>query len=388
MKSAAKGIVALAIGIAFGTQSAPVFGAPVLFASAQDAQPAKTNSRLVGTVTAIQGKSVTVKTDAGVESILLVGDQTKIVRMVPGQKDISSLPALAFDEIQIGDRLLSRTTPAEDGKSLLATSIITMKKADIAQKQQQDQEAWQRNGIAGLVKAVDPAAQTITIAAGPTGSMTIHATSTTILRRYAPDSIKFDNAKNAPLAAIKVGDQLRARGKKNEDGSEFAADEIVSGTFRNIAATVVAIDATNSTITLNDLLTKKPISIHVSSESQLHKLPTEMAQMLAMRLKASAKGGAASAGEKPTGMENGAGPRRGGGDPQQFLARTPTITLSDLKKGDALMVVSTEGSSTTPATAVILVAGVEAMFQASTSASQNMMSAWNLSGGNGGADIQ
>ena len=44
------------------------------------------------------------------------------------------------------------------------------------------------------------------------------------------NSIKFDDAKPSKLADIHPGDQLRARGTKNEDGTEFAAEEIVSGT--------------------------------------------------------------------------------------------------------------------------------------------------------------
>ena len=64
----------------------------------------------------------------------------------------------------------------------------------------------------------------------------------TVIRRYAPDSVKFDDAKPGTLDQIKPGDQLRARGTKNADGNELAAEEIVSGTFRNVAGVVVATD--------------------------------------------------------------------------------------------------------------------------------------------------
>ncbi len=409
MNLAAKSALALTLGVLVGVpnclhgEAAVSYGS---FGSLQDAQPtAKPASRLIGTVTAVQGNTVTVKTDAGVIATLVVNDQTKIVQTAPGQKDLSGATAIHVTDIQVGDRILSRTTASEDGKSYLASSVIAMKQADIAQKQQQEREAWQRSGIGGLIQAVDAAAQKVTITVPQTGLLVIHATPSTILRRYAPDSVKFDDAKPAPFSAIKVGDQLRARGTRNPDTKEFTATEIVSGTFRNIAATVASVDPSANTLTLTDLATKKPVALHITADSQLHKLPPEMAQMLAARLKGGPRGaapngatpGGASAAPAPAQGEHPAeaagnapggpqGGRRGPNDPQQMLARTPAVSLADLKKGDALMVVATEGSATNPATVVMLVAGVEPMFQASTSATQNMLSSWSLNAG--GGDVQ
>ena len=66
-------------------------------------------------------------------------------------------------------------------------------------------------------------------------------------------------------------------------------------------------------------------------------------------------------------------------------ARAPSVTLKDLQKGNMIIVVATEGQSPETATAITVVAGVEPMLQASTSASQAMLSsAWNLGGGEGG----
>ena len=53
--------------------------------------------------------------------------------------------------------------------------------------------------------------------------------------------------------------------------------------------------------------------------------------------------------------------------------------MKDLQKGNMVIVVATEGQSPESATAITVVAGVEPMLQASTSASQAMLSsAWNL----------
>jgi len=120
----------------------------------------------------------------------------------------------------------------------------------------------------------------------------VKTTEQTILRRYAPRSIKFDEAKPAPLTEIKAGDQLRARGQKNADGSEIAADEIVSGTFRSIAGILVSSDNATGTITVTDLATKQPVTLRITSDSQLRKLQPFVAQRIAMRLKGAPAEGA------------------------------------------------------------------------------------------------
>ena len=73
---------------------------------------------------------------------------------------------------------------------------------------------------------------------------------------------------------------------------------------------------------------------------------------------------------------------RTGGPPdiQQILARMPAATLTDLQKGDAVMIVGTQGDGSSVVSAVTLLAGVEALLTASPSASQAMMlSPWSLS---------
>lgn len=395
MNTAAKSVLAFALGITVGAVSAQYSWAAVSYGVLQDTQQAsKPASRLIGTVTGVEGNTITLKTDSGEALTLTVSDQTRILRTVPGQKSLSGATPIPASDIQVGDRILSRGTPSADGKSYVASSVIAMKQSDIAQKQEEEKEAWRRNGVGGLVQAVDPSAKTITISYHQSGSLVIHITPNTILRRYAPDSIEFQNAKPAPLTEVKAGDQLRARGTLEADKKEFTADEIVSGSFRNIAATVQSVNVADKSLTLNDLISKKRVELHLTADSQLHKLPPEMAQMLAMRLKggshATTPGNGSAAmipaagaakGNHAPGMQP---PPQGSGDLQQILTRSPTISLADVKKGDALMVVSTEGSATTPATVVMLVAGVEPMFQASTSASQNLLSSWSLSSGEGG----
>ena len=129
----------------------------------------------------------------------------RIVRMEPGQTDLKSAPAIQLSDVQVGDRLLVAGVPSDDGKSIAATTAVVMKKADVAEKQQQDREAWQKNGVGGVVKAIDPAAGTITLSTGSLASNTIavKVSKDTVIRRYAANSVKFDDAKPGTLDQVK-----------------------------------------------------------------------------------------------------------------------------------------------------------------------------------------
>jgi hypothetical protein len=383
----------------------------IAFAQAPAAQTAA-SGRVAGAVTAIAGNVLTIKTAAGVETKVTVQDSARVLQAPPGAKSLSTATPIKLTDIAVGDRVLAMTAPAADGAAQLATTIVAMKQADIAQKQQKDLHDWQTKGVNGVVKSVDTASQSIVISTGSGATakvVTVKASPATGIRRYASDSTRFDDAQPATLDQIKPGDQLRAKGDKNEDGTEVAADAIVAGTFRNIAGTVVSVDAAANTVTVNDLATRKPFVVNINADSQLHKLSPMMAQGMAMRLKGGAGGGATGApppGGQPSpasGASGNAGGRQGpragsagpgapdsasgasgqrGGDLQQALNRAPVLQLADLKKGDAVMVLTTEGKTPGAGTAVTLLAGVEPLLQASPSASQSVLSAsWNLGGG-------
>jgi hypothetical protein len=357
---------------------------------------AQAAGRIVGTISAISGNSITVKSDAGAETQLTVASDATLKRLEPGQKDLNAAPAMQLTELAVGDRVLVRLDPAAPTPT--ANMVIAMKKVDVAQAHQKDTEAWQR-GVAGLVKNVDPSSGDITVGtgAGPTAkTVTVKTTSSTRLLRYAPESVRFADAKPAPIGEIKPGDQLRARGTKNADGTE-TADEVVTGTFRNVAGTISSIDAAASTLTVKDLGPKKQVTIHVASDVQMRRIPERMAQMLAAHLKGGgaaqaggnhAGNGAPPAGTPPRGAPN-AGPGghwtgQGGGngsapDPQRMLAMAPLIKLTDLAKGQAVMVVATSGAN--DVNAVTLLAGVEPLLEAP--AVSDLLSNWSMGGGGG-----
>src|SRR6185312_5707082 len=361
-------------------------------------------ARSLGTVKSISGNSITLATDAGAEVSVSIQPDAKLIRTAPGHKDLQGATAVQLSEIQTGDRMLARGSLASDGKTILASSVIVMKREDIAQKQQQEQDDWRKRGIAGVVKSVDPATGTIAVSTGGVAVKTvaIHVSKSTILRRYSPDSIKFDDAKPGSFDQIKAGDQLRARGDRDAASGDIAAEEIVSGSFRNIAGTVISTDAANQTVTISDLLSKKPTTVKIGADSQLHKIPQMMAMIIGARLKGPAAGangagpGAGHAGQQasPAGgpasghpqgawQRGGAGGQWGGGaarggDFQQMLARMPVITIADLQKGDAVMIVATEGSDASEPTAITLLSGVEPILTAAPDQAAMSLSPWSL----------
>ncbi|MGC2398206.1 MAG: DUF5666 domain-containing protein [Acidobacteriaceae bacterium] len=370
-------------------------------ASAQDA--AAKPVTFLGTVQSLSGNNLTVKNDAGATMQVTVQDKARLLRVEPGQKSLANASPFSLSDLQAGDRVMARGAANADGKSLDATMLVAIKSADIAQQQEKEREDWQKRGAGGLVKAVDPAAGTVSISSGPGGTRTtiVHTSAATVIRRYAPGSVKFDQAVKSTLDQIKPGDQLRTRGAKSADGSTFEAEEIVSGSFRNLAGAIQAVNADGSTFTLADTATKKPVTITVTPDSAVKKLDPAVAQRIAARLSGgnrpggsgSPSGGGASAAGPPAGGAPGSGPTGGpgggpgGGGPdiQQVLARAPSVTLKDLQKGNMVIVVATEGQSPESATAITVVAGVEPMLHASASGSQAMLSsAWNLGGGGGG----
>jgi hypothetical protein len=378
-------------------------------------------AKAVGTVKSITGNSVVLTTDSG-EVTVTLADSTRILRASPGQTDLKSATPIQASDIHVGDRMLA-LGPNAEGNSVAASTVVVMMQSDIAQRQQQEREEW-RKGVGGIVREVNPSAGTITVVNALVSSgkpIVIHVSPATSIRRYSPDSVNFDQAKPGMLDQIKPGDQLRGRGTKNEDGSEFTAQAIVSGTFRNIAGTVTSTDAANNSVTVMDLVTKHPVTLKISADSQMHKLPPVAAQRLAARLKGgaaaangnsqgapgeSSPGGMAAAagngsgrgpenrrgqngsGASPNASPGGEGSRHEGGSPdfQQMLSRIPSVAISDLQKGDAVMVVATEGSADSAPTAITLISGVEPILTAAPSgaAAATILSPWNLGASPGG----
>jgi len=191
------------------------------------------------------------------------------------------------------------------------------------------------------------------------------------MRRYAPDSIKFADAKTAKFEELKIGDQLRALGDRNPEGTQFTAQKVVTGAFRNVGGVVTSIDASTGEIKVNDLQTKQPLTIVVKQDSVLRKFPPAD-QMGAMMMARGGPGGApggapatsSGAGASSSGPGGPAGGMRTGGggmNMQDMLERLPTISTADVKVGDTIIVSSTQGADPNRLTAISLISGADTL---------------------------
>jgi hypothetical protein len=382
-------------------------------ALAQTAPPSK---NIVGAVTAVNsdGKQITVQTDNnGPAYTVKVEDATRFLRMPAGEKDIKKAEPSKFSEIEVGDRVLARGPVSEDDKSLPARTIVVMTKTDIAKMHAEDQQAWQK-GVVGTVDSLNPDTKEVTIKTRGLNAKTvvIDLSGNPGMLRYAPGSYKFDEAKPGTLADIHPGDTLRARGTKSDDGTKMKADEILSGAFETLAATVISVDAAHGIVKVKDLQTKKPIDIKTTPDTLERKLPEAMAAVMARRMNGAAGGaggpggapggqaaprgspaGAPQGGPGSPGSWNGRAPGGGAGGPgaggrgnfdlQQMLERMPPMPLTDLKAGDALIISSTKAADSGTLTAITLVAGVEPFLAAAprNNAGVVNLGAWSFDGG-------
>ncbi len=355
--------------------------------------------RLAGSLVKVDGKQITVKDAQGAESTIVVTDTTKLLQIAPGQTSLAGAKLIQLTDMAPGDRLLVlRITPIADGSGNTAAAVVAMKQADIAQQRATEAEAWQ-HGVGGLVKSVDVDGKSIQIASGSAGkNVTVKLGPTAVVKRYAAESVQYDQARPSSLDKIMAGDQLRARGTAGADGTTFQADEVVAGSFRNFSGKITAVDATGGMITLSDLATKQPVQLKVTSDSQLRKLDDATADKLVAAMKPAGDsggsggraGGGPPAGGPPAGGGEGGGGRHAGGaggtggtggaDMQQALAHAPAIQLAQLKRGDLVMVVASSGADNQMG-AVTLVTGVEPLLRASPSASASVLANWSLSGG-------
>ena len=360
---------AAAIGLIVLLASSPVsFG--------QGADTNITAKYAIGEVKAIDAaaKQLTIKTDAGSVVIVSLGDKTTYKKLAPGETSLTNATDLTLADLAEGDRVMARGNVSEDRKSVPAAMVIVMTKGDLAKKQDAERAEWRRRGILGVITALKPETKEITISNRTmAGSQTvvIPVTDKTEMRRYAPDSIKFGDAKPSDFSELKVGDQLRALGDRGEDPLRFNPQKIVSGSFRTVGGVVTAVDAATGEIKINDLEKKKPLTIVIKQDAVLRKFPpaSEMGAMMGGRGQGGPGGpggappaaGQAAQGPRPQGGGGPGGPRGGGFNINDMLERLPTVSIADVKVGDTIIVSSTQGVDPTRLTAISLVTGADTL---------------------------
>jgi len=367
-------------------------------AGAQTAGTAAQRAQVAGVIESVDAgaRRIAVKSEKGETVTLTATDRSFFRRLPAGETDMKKAVSIAFGDLAAGDQVVASYQIASDQKTLEVRTILIRTKSDLAQLREKEMEDWQKRGTVGNVGSIDATAKTFTVKAGA-HITTVQPSDKTVFLRYAPDSAKIDDARPGAFAQLKVGDEVHVLGERNAEGTSVAAEKIVFGSFRQIAATIDAIDLQAGELKVKNLAVKKgpPVILKVTADTMVKKLPPQLAAMWAHRyapgaqaqLQAPARnGGGRGDGGMPPGMGRGPGGMRGGGggDIKQVLDRLPATPLADLKPGDAIMVTTTEGSDASHLTAIMLLAGVEPVLTAAPNSTRDIMSGWNLGGGEGG----
>ena len=348
----------------------------------QTGDPSISPNRALGEVKVIDAtaKQLILKTDAGTLVTVVLADATSYMKVAPGETSLANATKVTFADVAEGDRVLALGKLAEDHKTIPAKTVVVMSKADIAKKQEAERAEWKKRGVLGIISALKPETKEITITsrtmAGPQ-SLTIPVSEKVELRRYAPDSIKFADAKNATFEELKVGDQLRALGDRDTAGTSFKAEKVVTGSFKTVAGVITAMDPATGELKINDIQTKQPLTIVVKHDAVLRKFPAASEMAGGMMMRPGGGGGAppAGGGGQPVvvqggpgggqgaggGARPGGGPGGGGMNIQDMLERLPTIALADVKVGDTIIVSSTKGADPTRLTAISLISGADTL---------------------------
>lgn len=309
-----------------------------------NSDPAITSLSVTGVVTELKTdtRQVIVKTAAGTEVTITLSDRTTFMRIPPGEKTKDKFVPITSSDFGVGDSVFARGRMTEDRKAMPALEFYVMSKTDISEKREREKDEWAKRSIAGAVGSINATTNEISIEARtPEGPkpIVIAANAQTKFRRYAPDSVRFSDARPSSFAELKAGDQLRALGTKSTDGTRFTPEEIVFGSFQTITGTITEINVEKQELKLNDLQSKQTVTVVVSKDSSLRKLEGTPGTAL-----------------------------------QDVFDRLPTVTLAELKQGDSILVSSTKATDPARITAIAILSGVEPLLKNRSAVSLGAMS--------------
>jgi hypothetical protein len=319
----------------------------------------------VGTVAGFRPENAQfeIRPDTGGPILCDATANTMVRRIAPGARDLKDAQVIKITDVSIGDRVLVALEPGT--RAMLR--IVVMPAQDISQHNEADRRDWEQHGVSGIVASKSGNRITVKVrtAAGESEAL-VTVDDKTAFRRYAPDSVKFADAKTSGIAEVSPGDQLRARGEKSDDGLKVSAREVVFGTFLVKAGTVVSVNPDSREITVKELGTNKPLTIALTADSQMKQMPSFPAAM-----GTPGRGGPPMPGGPPAGGPPGAGGPGGHFDIYQMLEHMPAATLADLKPGSTLVVSSTKGANANHLTAIMVLANADMLIQMASAMSGN-----------------
>jgi hypothetical protein len=331
------------------------------FGQAGTTQASAAQSRIVGEVTAVDkaANQVTIKADDGATIIITTIPTTSVLRLPAGETAAQNAVKISLGDIAVGDRIFAKGTVAGGGIPVVVSQIVVSGATVSASPAPQRLEARNR-GLNGRVTALNPDKKEISVQSRSrdgVGTITIQASDATRFFRYAPDSLDIKNASRSSFAGLKVGDQLRALGETNADGTRFTADEIISGLIGRAGGQVTAANPAANEITVKNSQTGQSLTITVGPHSMLRHVSAEAAAAFdPPRSTPSSSPQSERPGERrerPAGEER---RPRAGRNFQEMLESLPAVKVSELKKGDTVFLSGTQADPS-HMTAIMLLIG-------------------------------
>jgi riboflavin biosynthesis pyrimidine reductase len=332
-----------------------------------------TQNRLVGEIQTANTSTgeFTIKTDDGRTVTLKAEERASVLRIPPGEASAQNATKITLTDLAVGDRVFARGALAADGHNFSARQIVVANKQAVQQTQAAQREDWQRRGIFGRIEAVSADKKEITIRTrggrGGEGqqqqqaqSIVVDASGKVKFMRNAPDSARSQDAVASSFADLKVGDQLRARGERSSDGTRFKAEEIITSNTQRTGGTVQSVNAAANEIVVHNDQTGQTQTIVIGQRSLLRRITPEVAaQMAERRVQAGGgQGGARPGGQGGEQGRRGQGGAGGRGGFQEMFQNLPVVTISELKKGDVVIVTgSASGTDRSRLTAITLITG-------------------------------
>jgi preprotein translocase subunit YajC len=334
-------------------------------------QASAAQSRIVGEVTAVDKATnqVTIKADSGESIIIATSDTSAVLRLPAGETSAQKAVKITPGDIAVGDRIFAKV--AGGGNPVVVSQIVVSGGAvsAAASPDPARQRVDRARGLNGRITALNPEKKEISVQSRSrdgVGTITILTSDGTRFFRYAPDSMDVKDASRSSFAGLKVGDQLRALGDTNEDGTRFTADEIISGLTARTGGQVIAVNPGSNEVAIKNNQ-GQTITVAIGARSKLRRVSTEDVASLEANRPARPDRPAATAGqppaqdgrprerrERPAGEERRPRPGRG---IQEMIETLPAIKLSDLKKGDQVFVQGTQGADPAHVTAIMLMTG-------------------------------
>ena len=198
----------------------------MLLALAPVCAPAQGPKSFVGTVSGFKAEAaeIEIKPDEGAAVAAKITPDTVAQKIAPGEKDLKKAETIKVTEVAKGDRVL---VTLESG-TLNLRRIVVMSATDIAKRNAADRADWAKRGVAGIVSAKK--GDEITVKVRSLQSMveaTVTVSEKTTFKRYAPDSVKFSDARSSTLGEVSVA------------ARHFEVDAVEHGDRATVAAGVV-----------------------------------------------------------------------------------------------------------------------------------------------------